>query len=79
MKERSHLEDSINQCLEVKKNLDEITELIELYENDKNKSDELEKEILSSLEELSDKANILSGKRSTYRSSFFSGLNFICS
>jgi len=62
MKERSHLEDSINQCLEVKKNLDEITELIELYENDKNKSDELEKEILSSLEELSDKANILSSE-----------------
>jgi len=62
MKERSNLESSINQCLKVKNDLEEITDLIELYENEKNESDELEKEILSSLEELSDKASILTSE-----------------
>ena len=62
MKERSNLENSINQCLKVKNDLEEITDLIELYANEKNESDQLDKEILSSLEELSDKASILTSE-----------------
>ena len=62
MKEQSNLENSINQCIKVKSDLEEITDLIELYENEKNENNELEKEILSSLEELSDRANILTSE-----------------
>ena len=62
MKERSNLENSIDQCLKVKNDLEEITDLIELYANEKNESDQLDKEILSSLEELSDKASILTSE-----------------
>ena len=58
MQERSNLENSLNIYSEIKNELVEISELIDLYSNESQSSEQLEEEILVSLTELSERAEL---------------------
>ena len=58
MQERSNLENSLNIYSEIKSELDEISELIDLYNSESQSSEELEEEILTSLIKLSKNAEL---------------------
>ena len=58
MQERSNLENSLNIYSEIKNELVEISELIDLYSNESQSSKQLEEEILVSLTELSERAEL---------------------
>ena len=58
MQERSNLENSLNIYSEIKNELVEISELIDLYSNENQSSEQLEEEILVSLTELSERAEL---------------------
>ncbi len=58
MQERSNLENSLNIYSEIKNELVEISELIDLYSNESQSSEKLEEEILVSLTELSERAEL---------------------
>ena len=58
MQERSNLENSLNIYSEIKNELDEISELIDLYSSESQSSEELEEEILTSLIKLSKNAEL---------------------
>ena len=58
MQERSNLENSLNIYSEIKNELVEISELIDLYNNESQSSEQLEEEILVSLTELSERAEL---------------------
>ena len=58
MQERSNLENSLNIYSEIKNELFEISELIDLYSNESQSSEQLEEEILVSLTELSERAEL---------------------
>ncbi len=58
MQERSNLENSLNIYSEIKNELDEISELIDLYSSESQSSEELEEEILTSLIKLSENAEL---------------------
>ena len=60
MQERSNLENSLNIYSEIKNELVEISELIDLYSNESQSSEQLEEEILVSLTELSERAEPVS-------------------
>ena len=58
MQERSNLENSLNIYSEIKNELVEISELVDLYSNDSQSSEQLEEEILVSLTRLSERAEL---------------------
>ena len=58
MQERSNLENSLNIYSEIKNELVEISELIDLYSNESQSSEQLEEEILVSLTKLSERAEL---------------------
>ena len=58
MQERSNLENSLNTYSEIKNELVEISELIDLYNNESQSSEQLEEEILVSLTKLSERAEL---------------------
>ena len=58
MQERSNLENYLNIYSEIKNELVEISELIDLYSNESQSSEQFEEEILVSLTELSERAEL---------------------
>ena len=58
MQERSQLENSINNYSDLNNNLEEILELIDLYYESNEETDNFDDDILSSLIELSEKTQI---------------------
>ena len=58
MQERSNLETSINEFLDLENQLNEIVELIEIYSSENQTSLEFEEDILKSLYKLSERAEL---------------------
>ena len=58
MQEHSQLENSINNYSYLSNSLEEILELIDLYNEDNEETDNFDEDILSSLIELSEKTQI---------------------
>ena len=58
MQERSNLETSINEFLDLENQLNEIVELIEIYSSENQISLEFEEDILKSLYKLSERAEL---------------------